>query len=546
MAGDRRAERTLVVWCPDWPVHAAGAVPEEPVAVVAVNRVVACSAAARQEGVRRGLRRREAQARCPDLRLVPADAGRDARAFEPVVAAVAAFTPRVEVVRPGVCALPTRGPSRYFGGDEALAARVVAALAGDHDVDRRTRSAPLAVDCRVGVADGRLAAGLAARRAGVEGGPGWLVVPAGATAAFLAPFPVAALERPALADLLVRLGIRTLGQFAALPSADVVARFGADGELAHRLARGLDERPLAGREPPPELVVQRELDPPAERVDMAAFAAKGMADELHERLAALGLSCTRVLVEAETEHGEHLARLWRHEGALTAAAMAERVRWQLDGWLAGTAAEAGPTGGLALLRLVPDEVGPATGRQLGFWGGVAAADERAARALARVQGMLGPDAVATPVLSGGRSPAEQATLVPWGEPRRPARPGVPGEAPVRVDGRVEVPPWPGRVPPPAPAVVHADPLPAEVVDVEGRPIVVSGRGLVHAAPARVSVDSGRWAGVVGWAGPWPLDERWWDAEAHRRRARMQLATDDGAAYLVALEGGRWWVEATYD
>lgn len=538
MGRERRAERTLVVWCPDWPIRAVGASSDEPVAVAAANRVVACSAAARQEGVVRGLRRREAQGRCPGMRIVPADAARDARAFEPVAAAVTAFTPRVEIVRPGVCALPTRGPSRYFGGDEALAERVVAALTvGD---------GPAVDDCRVGVADGRLAAALAARQAGADGGRPWLVMASGATASFLARFPVATLERPALADLLVRLGIRSLGEFAALPVADVVARFGTDGEIAHRLARGLDERPLAAREPPPELVVQRELDPPAERVDVAAFAAKGMADELHERLAALGLSCTRVLIEAETEHGEHLVRLWRHEGALTASAVAERVRWQLDGWLAGTAVEAGPTGGLTLLRLVPDEVGAASGRQLGFWGGAAAADERAARALARVQGMLGPGAVVTAVLSGGRSPVEHVTLVPWGDPREPARPGAPGDAPVRVDGRVEVPPWPGRMPPPAPAVVHVEPLPAELVDADGHPVVIGGRGPASAAPARLSVDGGRWSTVVGWAGPWPLDERWWDVAAHRRRARMQVATDDGAAHLVALEGGRWWVEATYD
>jgi protein ImuB len=514
-------------------VRAAGAVGDEPVAVIVANRVVACSVAARSAGVRRGLRRREAQARCPELRVVAADPARDARAFEPVVATVEGFAPRVEIVRPGVCALATRGPSRYFGGDEALAARVAAAVdAGLGEPG-----------CRVGVADGRFAAGLAARHTESAWAVGvsargmsatavpWFVVPPDGSAAFVAPFSVAVLDRPALADLLARLGIRTLGELAALPAADVVGRFGTDGEVAHRLARGLDERPLATRVPPPDFVVQRELDPPAERVDVAAFAAKGRADELHERLAGCGLSCTRVLVEAETEHGERLARLWRHEGALSAAAMAERVRWQLDGWLAGTADEAGPTAGLTLLRLVPDEVVPASGRQSAFWGGAAAADERAARALARVQGMLGPDAVVTGVLVGGRSPVDEVRFVPWGEPR---------EEP---DAQA---PWPGRVPPPAPALVHHEPLPAELVDAAGERVAVGGRGLVRAAPARLSVGGGRWASVVGWAGPWPVDERWWDGAAHRRRARMQVAVDDGTAYLVALEGGRWWVEATYD
>ena len=121
------AVRTLVVCCPDWPVAAAG-VATIPAAVVFANRVVACSAAARADGVKVGLRRREAQGRCPELVVVEQDLGRDARAFESVVTAVEAFTPRVEVVRPGLVAFGSRGPSRYFGGDRALAGRIVTAV----------------------------------------------------------------------------------------------------------------------------------------------------------------------------------------------------------------------------------------------------------------------------------------------------------------------------------------------------------------------------------------------------------------------------------
>src|SRR5437899_11897027 len=85
--------RTLVVWCADWPVVAAGVAPDEPAVVLHANRVVACSAAARREGIRRGLRRREAQARCPDVTVLQADLDRDARRFEPVAAAVATMAP---------------------------------------------------------------------------------------------------------------------------------------------------------------------------------------------------------------------------------------------------------------------------------------------------------------------------------------------------------------------------------------------------------------------------------------------------------------------
>lgn len=227
------------------------------------------------------------------------DPGRDARGFEPVVAALEDLAPGVEVLRPGVCAVATRGPSRYFGGDEALVLRVRSAV--------ESAMAPDSGDCRIGIADGPFAAGLAARRG--------LVVPVGDTPAFLAPFPIGALERPDLCGLLVRLGLRTLGAFAALAAPDVLARFGSDGALAHRLARGLDERPVRPRVVPPDFAVQVELDPPATRVDTAAFAAKSLADDLHQRLAQAGLACTRIAVEAETEHGERLSRLWRTDGA---------------------------------------------------------------------------------------------------------------------------------------------------------------------------------------------------------------------------------------
>ncbi len=350
---------------------------------------------------------------------------------------------------------------------------------------------------RAGIADGAFAAGLAAERG--------LLVPPGATVAFLAGLPVAVLERPELADLLVRLGLRTLGDLAALPHAAVAARFGPEGARAHRLACGLDARPPAPRHPPPDLKVVAELEPPADRVAVAAFVAKALADELAGRLRDLGLACVRLRVEAETEHGGRLVRRWRHPDGLAAQAMAERVRWQLDGWLAGGAA-ARPTGALTRLALAPDEVEvtAATGRQLGFWGEEQAADERAARALARLQGLLGTDAVTIPRLRGGRGPADRVALGPAREGRPPmgdegrrAREGRPSAAGEGSRAREGPPPWPGAVPPPAPATVHAPPLPAEVQDTAGVGVGVTGRGLLTGTPPACASRERR----TGWPSP---------------------------------------------
>ena len=370
--------------------------------------------------------------------------------------AVERFTPRVVLERPGRCEFPARGPSRYFGGDDALAANV-------RDTVMEVLG-PDGTDVRVGIADGAFTARLAARKR--------VVVPAGTSAEFLAPWPVWTLGDDELASLLVRLGLRTLGDVAALPPDAMLARFGAEGRRFHELARGIDPGPPVLVAPPPDLVEQTELDPPAERVDIAAFAAKELADRLCAQLAERGLACTRVMIEAETEHGERLARCWRHDGSLTPGALAERVRWQLDGWIT----TGSTTAGITLLRLVPDEVVPADGRQLGFWGGDQVAHDRADRALARVQGMLGYDAVVTAVVQGGRTPAEQVRWVPWGEPREPDRPLVAGG---------EVAAWPGALPPPYPARVFDPPLPAELTDAGGAPVAVTGRGEQHLVPAHV-------------------------------------------------------------
>lgn len=537
--------RTLAVGCPRWPIVAADLPPDTPAAVFFGNRVVAASPEALAWGVRRGMRRREAQARCPEMIVLTHDPATDARTFESVVGAVETFSPRVEVVRPGLCVLRARGPARYFGGEQALRAKLADAI--DDAVDTMRRH-PLHIDdrCRTGIADGPFAAELAAVRG--------MVVPPGGSPAFLAPFPIGALGhigghprtpgRTDLCDLLLRLGIRTLGDLASLPAHKVTARFGIDGAFAHRLARGDDDRLLEVREVPPDLTVTRELDPPAHRVDIAMFAGKAAADELAARLGELGLACAKLAITAQTEHGEERTRVWRYSAAFTPAAIAERVRWQLEGWLASSAS--GLSGGIALLRLTPEDVGPATGAQVGLWGRRADVSDRVRRAVSRVQGLLGPQGARQVTLSGGRHPSEQVSLVAWGDPVEPARPGLPG--PKRVQGPVEVelPPWPGRLPAPAPAIVYSDTLAAEVVDAAGHAVGVSGRFAVTAPPARVRLTGGRWNEVASWTGPWPTDEKWWDASAHHRRARFQISLADGTAHLLTLEGGRWLLEATYD
>lgn len=539
--------RTTVVWVPDWPVvaavRAAEVPPHLPAAVQSGARLTAVSALARAQGVRRGMRRRQAQGACPELVLLPVDDDRDARLFEPVAAATEAVVAGIEVVRPGLLLLPAGGAARFHGTEEALAERLVSAVA------ERTGH-----ECQVGTADGLLAAVLAARTDEV--------VAPGGSAAFLAPRPVddllpaavsdeAARAVTALVDLLRRLGLRTLGDLAALQGGDVHARFGAWGTWAWTLVRGEDLRPPARRRPETDLEVVTDLDPPAHRVDVATFAGRRLAEELHALLTEHSVTCARLRITARTDEGTELTRTWRTDtgglGGLSAARITDRIRWQLDGWLTAAAAERGAAGtepdehaepvGLVALGITAEDVAPAGAEQGRLWGGPSGGDLRAHRALDRVQGLLGGDGVLTAALQGGRDVRDQVHLQPWGAQAAPPRP---------VDR-----PWPGRLPAPAPATVPVRPAAVEVLDGAGRPVTFDRRLSMSGVPARVRTPAAdrRPATdhvVAGWAGPWPLAERWWSPDEARLRVHLQVTLADGRALLLACHPGGWTCEAVYD
>jgi hypothetical protein len=52
--------------------------------------------------------------------------------------------------------------------------------------------------------------------------------------------------------------------------------------------------------------------------------------------------------------------------------------------------------------------------------------------------------------------------------------------------------------------------------------------------------------LTAWAGPWPLDERWWDSAAARTASRFQVVDGEGMAWLLVCDGDAWTAEATYD
>jgi protein ImuB len=91
--------------------------------------------------------------------------------------------------------------------------------------------------------------------------------------------------------------------------------------------------------------------------------------------------------------------------------------------------------------------------------------------------------------------------------------------------------------------------PVELLDADGNPVRVSSRGLFTVNPARLSAP-GREGRLSWWAGPWAVDERWWDPEQAKvgRTARVQVLLESrpAQALLLCYRQRRWYVEGIYE
>jgi len=197
------------------------------------------TAAAEQAGVKPGMRLGEALATCPSLVLVERDPASVEREWEGVLRRLEDTGFAVDPVEHGVVVFETRGVERLYGGTQPALERALAAVGSGWDP-------------RIGAAGRRFTALAAASVAR----PGQiLVVAAQEEETFLEPLPLSLL--PLTADRyaeLEGLGLRSLGEFAALPGGAVAERLGVEGRRAWRLARGGRKAKVRGRTPAAELV----------------------------------------------------------------------------------------------------------------------------------------------------------------------------------------------------------------------------------------------------------------------------------------------------
>jgi protein ImuB len=362
------------------------------------------SLAAEAFGVHPGMRLGEALARCPRLTLIPPDPAGVADSWERLLVRLESIGAAVEPERPGLVCFEARGLLRLHG-ERSLGASDGERVKGVLTAARRA----LEVPARYGVAPSRFAAVAAATRARVRR-PAIVSGGRKQARAFLAPLPVALLRaRPALAELpdaLERLGVRTLGELAALAPAALADRFGMVGLLAHELASGGDGA-LRPRPASEFLRESLELSEAASGIQLERGLGL-LIDRLLARPERRNRTLRAVVISAVlVEHGG----TWRTQVVFREAlADPVRMRLALAPRLALMPAPAQE------LRLAAERFGPPASDQRGLLEDPAAA--RAARlreAIRQTRAAAGSDAALRilEVEPGSRFPERRAVLTPF-------------------------------------------------------------------------------------------------------------------------------------
>ncbi|HEY3043029.1 MAG TPA: hypothetical protein VGJ39_03340 [Vicinamibacterales bacterium] len=193
------------------------------------------------------------------------------------------FSPRYEVHRADLVTIDISGLGRLLGdaraiGEElrrdasARGVRVHVAIAG-------TRTAAMVLALRHAQGDAE------PRRSVAHARPGLTLVEPGGEADALAPLPIGMLERvggdPAVFK---HWGLKTLGELAALPAADLAARLGRQGLVCQAIARGVDARPLVPTLDEERFESSLELEWPIEGLEPLSFVLTRLLEPLSTHL----------------------------------------------------------------------------------------------------------------------------------------------------------------------------------------------------------------------------------------------------------------------
>ncbi len=517
--------RYLVAWLPLFRLERCGWRSSQKVVLVeeerSALRVQVATPPAQAAGVRPGMALAEARALLPELLAERLDPQGEQDDLAALVAQLLRVSPTVAALPPSALVAEVGRSARSVGGERAVLERV------------RRRLGRLGHEARVVVADDpRTALAVAAW------GTADVQVPRGGGAEALAPLPLGALSLSlADQDLLVSLGIRTVGAFAELAPSSVVGRLSPVGVAAHAVARGQVVAPVLSTwsaEGP--LCLQQDLPDPVEQLDALLFVLNALLRDAAARLVTEGQAMVRLSVRFALEGGG-VQTLAVRVGSPTRSPrrLLDLLRLRLERFSLAAPVER------VILEIVQST--PFDGQQ-GDLLQRGRVSEALADVTARLQDTLGPQAVVVPSLRSRHRPEAEWAARPL-QPER-LESGTLRQAALAL-------PRGG----PLSAALHLAPKDDPVAEWEGfvralpprRPVVLLPQRQAvivrthSGVPVRVQVD-GRWLDVQEAEGPERLAGEWWSRPMLREYWRLQL--EDGRAAWMCREDGLWLLHGWWD
>jgi nucleotidyltransferase/DNA polymerase involved in DNA repair len=450
------------------------------------GRVIECTAAAAVLGARVGMTVVQAQAAVRDARTIVDDAPRTRAVWNAMLDALDSVSPVVDDAALGCAYLEMHG---IGGGPNGWFAATRAAL---HDC-----GLPIAA----GLGPNRFVA-----RAVALTRPESACDEAGA-AALLAPLPLTFLEiENGALDRLHVLGIRRLGELAALPHGPFVRRFGPAAAIWHDRARGIDPEPLRPRARATRIDRTLYGEGTAASEEAVLFALRTLVGRVVDDLVAAGKRCGRLVLALECEDGEIVEIATRvAQPPAQPATLFELLRARIE----GVTLRAPVTGA----RLVAEQLEDG-GVQLALFSGGDPDPDALGIALARLDAALGDGVASRARLVDAARFERRFTF----EPFTIADFGPSGAPPL-----------------PATATLQYRPRDPQPVEVRLQ------RGIPHAVGPH---------GVLDVAGPWRVDTQWWGeatGEEHRIvRDEYDVLLESGALLRLGREADTWSVRGSYD
>jgi protein ImuB len=348
-----------------------------------LEEVCALNARARRIGVARGMTRVEVDT-FDSVVVLRRSVPEEAAARTALLECAGSFSPQVEErsdCNAFLCVIDIAGTEKLLGPPRTLAENLL----------RRVRA--LGVTASVAVSNNFEAAVCYARAGRMQRA----VIPEGIESIALAPLPIGVLDfSMERAEMFSLWGIRTLGELAALPEKELIARLGQEGKRLRRLARGELLHLFVPAEPEFRLEEQMELDSPVELLESLLFAMGAMLEQLIVRATARVLALASVGVELKLEGGGTHACTVR-----PALPSNERAMWlkllHLD-------LEAHPPGAAVVGIALTAEPGATSKVQMGLFSPQLPEPMRLDVTLARIKAIVGEEHVGRAVLADTHQP----------------------------------------------------------------------------------------------------------------------------------------------